>query len=86
MLTACAANAQQDFTEALVSITPTDISGTTASFGTAAWSFEPKSAIEVTSLGCLDSLIAASGTINVGLWDNNGQLLASSSLLAPAVW
>jgi len=49
--------------------------------GTAGWAFQPTTTISVNSLGCLRYLIdgsSAQGAMEVGLWANNGTLLAST--------
>ncbi len=48
--------------------------------GTAGWTFQPLTTIDVTSLGCFDYVITSQGTISVGLWSSDGTLLASNSV------
>ena len=50
--------------------------------GTAGWSFTPTANISVTDLGVLDYIFPMpnESPLSVGLWDQNGTLLASSSV------
>ena len=50
--------------------------------GTGGWAFQPTTNMQVTSLGCLQSLVGPTDTIQVGLWANGGQLLASANVTA----
>jgi hypothetical protein len=51
--------------------------------GTAGWTFQPKTPLTVTSLGCFADVFinnSAVTAIEVGLWAPNGSLLASNSV------
>src|SRR5215470_11768968 len=52
--------------------------------GTAGWTFQPLTPISVTSLGCFDYILNANSQspMSVGLWADNGTLLASNSVTA----
>ncbi len=50
--------------------------------GTGGWEFQPATDMQVTSLGCLAYLVGPQDNIQVGLWANGGQLLASASVSA----
>src|SRR5436190_23695346 len=56
--------------------------------GTSGWSFQPLTAISVTSLGGLDNALSMNtGPFSIGLWASDGTLLASNlvSLSSPLV-
>ncbi|HWW00078.1 MAG TPA: PEP-CTERM sorting domain-containing protein [Candidatus Acidoferrum sp.] len=51
--------------------------------GTGGWAFKPNINMAVTNLGCLQYLVSGpngQGNMQVGLWANGGQLLASASI------
>ena len=50
--------------------------------GTAGWSFEPLTAISVTSLGCFDYVLTSNNQLplSVGLWNQSGTLLTSTTV------
>lgn len=50
--------------------------------GTGGWAFKPTANIAVTSLGCFQYLVPGLNDLQVGLWANGGQLLASVSISA----
>lgn len=73
----CTAGAQGT-SEAVSGYTLPATSGIVA--GTAGWAFQPTTYMDVTSLGVLQYLVANQGSMQVGLWDNTGQLLGSTSI------
>ena len=48
--------------------------------GTAGWSFKPTTGISVTSLGVFQDVITSQSPLTVGLWAQNGTLLASATV------
>lgn len=72
---AALAHAQGTY-EALVDYTNSSASGFVS--GTAGWSFTPQISIEVTQLGGLDYVVSPQGPLDIGLWTDAGQLLASA--------
>lgn len=62
-------------------------SASTSISGTAGWAFQPNTSLTVTNLGCFayvfDNLAVTS--IQVGLWDHNGSLLASTSITPASI-
>jgi hypothetical protein len=48
--------------------------------GTAGWTFQPLKEMTVTDLGCLTNVVALMGSVQIGLWDQNGVLLASNTI------
>jgi len=50
--------------------------------GPVGWTFQPTTDIQVTALGAFDSVVPGSGSIEVGLWDSSGTLLASQAVSA----
>ena len=52
--------------------------------GTAGWTFTPQSTIKVTDLGFLDDL-TSQGPVQIGLWDDQGALLAQAVVTATNV-
>jgi hypothetical protein len=69
------ANAQE---ESISDFTLSPLNGVFS--GTAGWTFTTATKTAVTDLGCLDFVIADQGTIDVGLWADDGTLLASASI------
>jgi hypothetical protein len=67
--------------EAISGFSQGSISGPIGSVG--GWTFTPIQGIQITALGCIDSspnytLVSDQGPITVGLWADDGTLLASS--------
>jgi len=56
-------------------------------FGTAGWTFQPLESISVTSLGGFDYILNAQNQtpISIGLWADDGSLLASNSVTATSL-
>jgi hypothetical protein len=50
--------------------------------GPIGWTFQPTTAINVTSLGAFDYLMPSQGSLQVGLWNDSGTLLASRTVSA----
>lgn len=50
--------------------------------GPVGWTFKPTTAIRVTSLGAFDYLTSSQSSLQVGLWDAGGTLLASQTVTA----
>lgn len=48
--------------------------------GTAGWTFQTTTNLQVVALGALNSVVTGSGTIFVGLWNATGTLLASNAV------
>ncbi len=48
--------------------------------GTAGWTFQPLVNLSVVALGCFDYVVTSQGTMDVGLWDSSGTLLASNAV------
>jgi hypothetical protein len=48
--------------------------------GTVGWDFRPTTDISVTSLGIFQEAMGSQSPLTVGLWDQNGSLLASASV------
>jgi len=73
--------AQGNF-EGITSISPGGVSGLFS--GTAGWAFQAVGGFEVAELGVFDSVLqeAPIGPITVGLWAENGTLLASTQVSA----
>lgn len=53
--------------------------------GPIGWTFQPNTDIDVTALGAFDYLIPAFDSLDVGLWDSNGTLLASQAVSAASL-
>lgn len=73
----CTAQAQGT-SEAVSAYVPAATSGFVS--GTGGWAFKPTTDIAVTSLGCFQYLVPGLSDLQVGLWANGGQLLASASI------
>jgi hypothetical protein len=76
----CYANAQGTF-EAVHSASGGSITGT-GTGGTIGWTFEPLTEIRVTDLGCFQFYVQDQGAVQVGLWTDSGDLLASNTVSA----
>ncbi len=48
--------------------------------GTVGWSFQAQAPLTITSLGSLQNLVDAQGSVQVGLWASNGTLLAQAQV------
>jgi hypothetical protein len=68
--------------EGILTYTPNDTTVVTgfAGNGIAGWSFQPTTAISVTSLGVFDDVITGQSPLTVGLWTQTGSLLASATV------
>jgi hypothetical protein len=55
--------------------------------GTAGWTFTPNTSVSVTALGVFDYIYttASQSPVSVGLWDQNGTLLTSSSVASDSL-
>ena len=76
----CCSNAQGTF-EAVHSASGGSITGT-GTGGTIGWTFEPLTEIRVTDLGCFQFYVQDQGAVQVGLWTDSGDLLASNTVSA----
>ena len=50
--------------------------------GTVGWTFTTLNSLSVTGLGAFSYIVAGQGSIQVGLWADNGTLLASNTITA----